>query len=362
MDLALTLDYELYGDGSGNMFSDVIEPTKKLLDACNTNNIKLTIFFEVVEYWKLEEEWQSGNKMGYREDPVQAMKEQIIEAYIQGHEIQLHIHPQWINAEYVEDAWKVDEHWSMADIPLTANPQFSMTLDEVFKKGISILEDILHPIDKNYKCNIFRAGGFNILPSENIVKVLNKYNFIIDSSVFSGGYENSMKSNYDYREIDKNIPYWVIEENDVLLQYNQNIASGNMIEIPIFALPIYRVLKYDLTRLKAIFNNKKSAIKTIKGRTAKKSFIQKILFYFEKESLTWDFCLFSISKMKYFYKSAKKHTRTKYHPHVLIGHSKGYYSDEGLKFLAKQKDIRFYIMTDLYEQIKSTRQIKNAAK
>ena len=56
--LIFTLDYELYGNGSGNVFTHIIEPTNKILEIADKYNAKITFFFEVVEYWKLKEEWE----------------------------------------------------------------------------------------------------------------------------------------------------------------------------------------------------------------------------------------------------------------------------------------------------------------
>lgn len=51
--LLFTLDYELYGNGSGDVFKHIIEPTDKILGIVEKYNAKLTIFFEVIEYWKI---------------------------------------------------------------------------------------------------------------------------------------------------------------------------------------------------------------------------------------------------------------------------------------------------------------------
>ena len=134
MDVALTLDYELFGNGSGDIFENVICPTEKLIAICDEVDAKLTIFFEVVEYWKLREAWDSGNIMGYDQDPALAMKNQMIEAFQNGHDIQLHIHPQWLNAVYEDGKWLVDNNWRMNDISLMAENN-SLTLREGLKKG-----------------------------------------------------------------------------------------------------------------------------------------------------------------------------------------------------------------------------------
>src|SRR5690606_25811383 len=101
MNLILTFDYELYGDGSGDVFQHMIDPTNRILSVCDENNIKTTIFFEVLEYLKIKKEWEAGNQMGYIKNPVEAIKIQLQEAARNGHDIQLHVHPQWVNAKFV---------------------------------------------------------------------------------------------------------------------------------------------------------------------------------------------------------------------------------------------------------------------
>jgi hypothetical protein len=117
MNLILTLDYELWGDGSGNVFHQIIEPTNRILNICDENKIKITIFFEAIEYLKLKDEWEKGNSMGYDKNPIKAIEAQLQNAALNGHDIQLHIHPQWVNAKYVNDKWEVDfSNWRLGDL------------------------------------------------------------------------------------------------------------------------------------------------------------------------------------------------------------------------------------------------------
>ena len=64
-EIILTLDYELYGNGQGDIFRQIVEPTDRILKIAKRHNAHLTIFLEVVEYWRLKEEWERGNTMGY---------------------------------------------------------------------------------------------------------------------------------------------------------------------------------------------------------------------------------------------------------------------------------------------------------
>ncbi|MEA3500606.1 MAG: hypothetical protein U9R41_06300 [Candidatus Marinimicrobia bacterium] len=323
MDLVLTLDYELFGNGSGNVFQHMIEPTNKLLEICDKYNIKITLFFEVLEYLKIKETWDSGIDMGYKLNPAMAIEKQIKEAHKKGHDIQLHLHPQWLNAKY-NNKWIVDD--SLWQLPKIKKEDCGYSIDDLLKLGKDTIEDIIKPIDNGYQCNIFRAGGYNILPSDEVVKGMKKNGFVSDSSVYAGGYIDSKLSNHDYRSIKVKVPYWYIEDNNVLISGNKEKRS--IIEFPIFAQPIRRIFKYDIQRLKVKLGNKKYALEQLNQKTVRKSKIGKIRYLFEKEVITWDYSLFTFRKLKRFYKKAKKieeDSEYDLHPFVLVGHSKEFF-------------------------------------
>ena len=177
--LILTLDYELYGDGSGNVFEHIIKPTERILTIAEAYNARLTIFFEVIEYWRLKEQWYNGNHMGYAENPITAIEEQLRDAYARGHDIQLHLHPQWVNAYWHDNHWIVDNScWRLSVLP-------QVEIAELLKKGKQTIENILGADE--FHCNVFRAGGYNIQPSENVVKAMQSSGFIADTSIYPCG-------------------------------------------------------------------------------------------------------------------------------------------------------------------------------
>lgn len=324
MDLVITIDYELYGDGSGDVFETMINPTAAFLESCKKHQIRSTVFFEVIEYLKIKEEWEKGNAMGYKNNPAEAIKDQIIQAFREGHDIQLHIHPQWINATYDKQGWRVDNrYWRLPQVPLEPDDDFPLGLEELIKLGKKTIESILAPTNSSYRCNIFRAGGFNIYPSDQIIPILRRNGFIADSSVFPGAYEQGALSSFDYRNIPNHIPFWWID-NSVT-----EIADGSQdfVEVPVFAKKMIRMKKYDQNRIKIALRNKKSNLHKIKGKVAKEnqSIFQKIGYFFEKEAVTWDYCLFSAGKMNHYLKLAERieaHSDLPFHPFVLVGHSK----------------------------------------
>lgn len=339
IDLILTLDYEVYGDGSGDVFETMINPTTNFLDFCKKLNIKSTIFFEIIEYLQMQKEWRKGNKMGYSSNPIEAIKNQLIRAHQEGHDVQLHIHPHWINAEFKNGKWNLDSrYWKLTKVPEKGNADFPLGLRDLLKYGRDSLNDILKPIDPNYECNIFRAGGYSITPSDKIVNDLKSLGFVADSSVIPGAEIDNEYYTYDFKGVSAQIPYWGVEHK----VEDQRRDANDFFEFPVFAKKIMRIKKYDTQRIKIALRNKGGNLTKIKDKVeGKKNLIQKLKFFMEDEYLNWDFCLFSESKLNSYLKYAheiKKKSEYTFHPIVLIGHSKEFLFPENFeKFIKKNK-------------------------
>ena len=117
IDLILSLDYEIFGNGAGDVMRDVVGPTRRLLDICDRHGAKMTIMFEVGEYWAFEQcAGRLQEVLAYC--PAQEMREQALDAIQRGHDVQLHLHPQWIGARYEAGVWQLrNEYWRLADLP-----------------------------------------------------------------------------------------------------------------------------------------------------------------------------------------------------------------------------------------------------
>lgn len=351
MNLILTFDYELFGDGSGDVFAHMIDPTYRILELCKKHNIKTTIFFEALEYIKLKEEWDKGNDMGYKSNPIQAIDQQILKAYRDGHDVQLHIHPQWYNSAYSNNTWNLDlSNWRLGDFN-----EKNCSLQDLIEKCKLELENIIKPSFPNYQCIGLRAGGYNIMPSENVYNSMINLGFKFDSSIYPGGYEEGALSKYDYRNVDINKDFWWASNKDLRIEDN---ARGEIIEIPVFALPISRWKRF-FTREKiksiilrhnnAISSNSKEKMNSISTKGKFKYFIQ-------KESFTWDVCVFSKSLHKMFFSYIENKLIDKRKSFVLIGHPK---SLRDIKLfenfvsiaMKRNHDYKFITLSEYYESI-----------
>lgn len=338
MNLVLTFDYELFGNGSGDLFKHVILPTEKILAICDAYGIKTTIFFEVVEYWAIKQEWDKSNKMGYSQNPVAAMENQLQAAFKNGHDIQLHFHPQWLGAKFENENWVLNlENWRLSDFLKTDGlDQFGL-----IKKGIETLQDIVKPVDPDYRPSIIRAGGYNILPSLKTAQAMLRNDIFVDSSVYPGGMEDGVYSKYDYSHVANDLDYWYTNEENVTKPNNK----GKILEIPIFALPITRWKKFNKVRIKSILVNKKSALESIQAKTSNTNMIDKVKYWFQKESITWDFCLFDLNTHKKFIKYIKQHLKGKRDTFVLVGHPKNFTDEVEFEKFIKESLKSFGFLT-----------------
>lgn len=341
--LILTFDYELFGDGSGDIFKHIIEPTNLILRILEKYNIKCTIFFEVVEYWSIKKEWKKGNKMGYKINPIKAINNQLQTAFKNGHDIQLHYHPQWLGAKYSSGKWKVNfENWRLADY----NPVETLGPSHLLKEGKKTLKSILAKIDPTYKPTIIRAGGYNIMPSNVIGAAMIEEELIIDCSIYPGGLEKGSLSKYDYTKVSIDLDYWNAYSEDFTIPISHKTG---IVEIPIFALDLPRWKKITWQRLKSALINKESSKNNLARKTENKTFLEKIKYWRENEALTWDFCLFNQKLHKYFINYIYSNLDEKRSYFVIIGHPKNFTSPISLTNfveLAKSKNFEFITLKD----------------
>ncbi|MEA5129355.1 MAG: hypothetical protein VB074_14335 [Proteiniphilum sp.] len=318
MNLILTFDYELFGNGTGNVFTHMIKPMNTILGMCDACGIKTTLFFEALEYIRLKEEWNKGNCMGYTRNPIEAIEHQIQQAAVNGHDIQLHIHPQWYNATFKDGKWELDfTHWRLGGFRASHEYDVKKLISECKTE----LEKLIAPVVPDYKCIALRAGGYNIMPSDEVYKAMCQVDLKMDSSVYPGGYETGNLSNYDYRNVSDKLSQWRVSEVDFR---KSSEVQKEILELPIFALPVSRWKRMlTVSKIKALLLRQNAAISSVaKEKVSNQSLPQKLKFMLGKESSTWDVCMFSKYLHKKYFCYIENHLSGKRDTFVLIGHPK----------------------------------------
>src|SRR5437660_12692998 len=108
--LALTHDWELRGDGSGDMEQIQFAPLRRLLQIYAKYGARTTILPDVMQQIRFRQLQLDHPSL---KAPADAWDEHVCAAFRQGHDIQLHLHPQWLNANYEQGRWRPNGDWSI---------------------------------------------------------------------------------------------------------------------------------------------------------------------------------------------------------------------------------------------------------
>ncbi len=228
--IVLTNDWELFGDGSGDYFDIQEKPLRELLSLLGATGGKITLMAEVMQqfYFRSLSE-TDGSAKEIADSWETALKDTID----QNHDVQLHIHPQWLGAK--GPGTKPDmAKWALSSLP-------NDTIEELVIKGKNYLDELLTPVRPGYSCRAFRAGGYGIQPEKEILPILRKNGIICDSSVSKNLYSEGM---YDFRQAPSNIIPWHTAPGNLCLPGN---PGEGLLE-----LPVYSVTKYHSLVLKKL--------------------------------------------------------------------------------------------------------------
>jgi len=334
IDAIFTIDYELFGDGSGDLYQHMLEPTKELKRIFDLHNSKLVFFVEAAELLKIS---NTNN-----DEKIYEIEKQINQLYNQKYEIDLHIHSQWFNAKLINGNWALDySEYNLSE--LTKDK-----IDIYIKECITYLQKIVN--NGNYIPTAYRAGGWLIQPSSLISEVLLENNIKIDSSVFKGG--KQYYRGLDFRESLKN-PYWWRFDDDI----NKPSKNGRLVQIPIYSrmVPIWKM--YTSKRKKIIYSqniikNKSNYSKGVIEKAC--SLLDLMRLYYPKKldfsKMTSDELIEEFEKIIY----KDKVTRDIYKPIVLIGHTKNLEDFDSINLFLdylKSKNIKIKTFSDILNKI-----------
>jgi hypothetical protein len=206
-----TLDYEVYGNGAGSLKELVYEPGETLKEIFRKWNARFVAFVEVAEFEKIDK---------FQTDPgIGDVKRQIREFHREGHEIALHLHPQWSNARYESGRWVLD--YDEYNLCTLSRSRISQIVDQ----SLDYLREMVG--EPTFTPLSFRAGNWLFQPTETAASVLAEKGIRIDSSVFKGGRQHD--NTLDYRLALRNGYFWAFSRD-----VNQLDSTGGWIEVPIY--------------------------------------------------------------------------------------------------------------------------------
>ena len=195
----LSDDWELRGNGSGNVRAIQFDTARRLMDIYENFGIKASFNAEVMQQLKHIE---FGAKNRDLEKLAEEWEDCVREMYRRGHDVQLHCHIQWLDAEWLHGAWEVGTNWDM-----TKHPEdiVSKTLSQC----VHYLETLIRPIDPDYKVISFRSGAWALAPSPFTLNLLAENGIVFDMSMVKGVCYETPQVTADFRMmLERTRPYY----------------------------------------------------------------------------------------------------------------------------------------------------------
>jgi hypothetical protein len=199
--LALVDDWELSGNGSGDVRRLQFEPMRRLVNIYDRLGIRGSFNAEVMQQITFRQ-YQDQHKH------LKALADEwddIVKAtFRQGHDIQLHVHPQWQNAEYKDGSWKLTSDWSILNYSREAALQ-------MLRGAKEYLENLLKEVDPDYRCVSFRSGAWCIAPSPHMLDLLVALGIVFDMSIVAGVKYDTRNIKLDYTGCEEDfLPYYPV--------------------------------------------------------------------------------------------------------------------------------------------------------
>ena len=197
--LSLTHDWELRGDGSGDIEEIQFAPMRRLLAIYKKVGARTTILPDVMQQITFRSFERQHPELKKHADAWDAQAQ---EAYARGHDIQLHLHSQWSDAEYENGRWQLRGDWSLLSYDRDR-------ANQMISDCKSYLQNVLRLVDPQYRCVAFRASALAIAPSACLLSSLASLGIEIDVSVAGGVYLNNDTLQLDYRTCEETfLPYY----------------------------------------------------------------------------------------------------------------------------------------------------------
>lgn len=218
--VVVTVDYETWQpipDGRTiDWERDVFEPAAALIAAGTRAAVPITLMAEMGEYFWLA-----------RHEPALAerMRAQWRDAVQAGHDVQLHLHPNWLpelGARNEQGRWQWDPDYAIA-------ADYPGDLGDLIGRCRAELEAAIQPVAPDYRASVFRAGTYEAQPFGRLHDALVANDIRCDSSVFPGSKRADRQ--YTYRHAHALSSAWRANRLDP--QLRAPAAESGLLELPV---------------------------------------------------------------------------------------------------------------------------------
>lgn len=234
-------DNEVLGNGQGDPYELQYLNTKEYNKILSSKNIKSTFYIDMGQYLFLKKNLKKNKKFASYIDSIEKTIQLLIKNKM---DVQLHIHSQWHNAEYINDKFKVTDRWNIA----TLDNQSQL---ELFKHSYELLSESIKKFNGSEIINSYKAGSWGLQPFKNFHKILidNNIKLLLGPAVDI----KSEKMNIDFTNLkSKLLPYFPDTED-----INKIGKKSNLFIFPISPsyLNWFDLIRYFLEKkIEKIFN------------------------------------------------------------------------------------------------------------
>jgi hypothetical protein len=191
--LVLTDDWELRGNGSGNMRTIQFSTIRRLTAIYEAHGLRGSFNAEVMQ--------QFGHRAWAAKYPLlgelaDEWEQVVTDVYRAGHDVQLHLHPQWIGASYDGQRWTLPSQWGITEYS-------AEEIRDLLAKGKQYLESLIRRVNPAYSCVSFRSGSWSLAPSEHVLPALADAGIVFDMSIAEGLHYDLPIVKLDYRHIEE---------------------------------------------------------------------------------------------------------------------------------------------------------------
>ena len=185
-------------------------------------------------------EWSEGHPE--LRDIAREWEELVREMWQRGHDVELHVHIQWVDARYdTTDGWELGSDWNLSSY----EPEVAR---DVLTRCRDYLVSVLRPIDPDYAPVAYRGGAWALTPSPYALQLLSDLGIVFDMTVVRGVYYDTPGIRLDYRGAEEGLFPFYPEMG------NANLVSKQVepiVCVPTFTGFVEQAIYEDRERLSA---------------------------------------------------------------------------------------------------------------
>jgi len=219
--VVLTFDYEIFFVGPATVEHCLLKPVDALLRELEAAGAHACFFVDAAHLLRMNEEPRAAGD-------ASRVNDQIARIVAAGHRVELHVHPQWLDA-----AWQAGGLWNFSQYRscILGNLRREVAVDLLVSSG-EALTAAASAASRGYALQAFRAPGLCAQPFESIAEGMDLLGIAIDSSVAAGLVRHTEFHSIDYRAAPRDT-CWRFGSDPIVPQ-----TTGRFIELPITMIPM----------------------------------------------------------------------------------------------------------------------------